>query len=459
VPGVLRNKWFERRHMQHQIYRRSHDHTSELHSAWMNGSGMMIWENVFGSWYPWSPRDRSILRSLLPIQRRYSQLFASEGWTPLVPTLRDNVFASLWTQGGLRLWTLVNRANQPASGTMLQVDARPEQRYFELVAGCELKPDLSGGQAVLETVIPPRGVACFVASGSAQLGNDFEAFLAMQSATFARADFDPACPRRETRLIPVQPVFAQDQSHRGMVVVRARPTERLAIQIRSRECGFYESEPPEGWPQHIYDFQTRTFDRVVQMRPYCIDETPVTNAQYAEFLRATGYYPKHPENFLRHWTGGLPPAGMEEHPVVWVDLDDARSYAKWATKRLPTEEEWQLAAGGNEYPWGNGVRAGCCNLGETGGTTAVKAFPAGRSPWGCYDMCGNVWQWTESERTDGRTRFCMIRGGSYFAAEGSNWYVEGGPRPVSSATKFLLMWPGLDRCATIGFRCAADLKA
>ena len=50
VPGVLRNKWFERRHMQHQINRWDRDHTSELHRAWMNGSGMMIWENVFGSW-------------------------------------------------------------------------------------------------------------------------------------------------------------------------------------------------------------------------------------------------------------------------------------------------------------------------------------------------------------------------------------------------------------------------
>jgi len=88
----------------------------------------------------------------------------------------------------------------------------------------------------------------------------------------------------------------------------------------------------------------------------------------------------------------------------------------------------------------------------------VKAFPDGRSPSGVYDLCGNVWQWTESERTDGRTRFCIIRGGSYFTARGSNWYVDGGPRPASYATKFLLMWPGLDRCATIGFRCVVDLE-
>ena len=85
VPGVLRLKWLERRHMQHQIRRWDLDHTAELHSAWMNGSGMMVWENVFGSWVPWNSRDRSILRAMLPIQRRFTAIFSGEAWTPLVP--------------------------------------------------------------------------------------------------------------------------------------------------------------------------------------------------------------------------------------------------------------------------------------------------------------------------------------------------------------------------------------
>jgi formylglycine-generating enzyme required for sulfatase activity len=72
-------------------------------------------------------------------------------------------------------------------------------------------------------------------------------------------------------------------------------------------------------------------------------------------------------------------------------------------------------------------------------------------------MCGNVWQWTESVRTDARTRFCIIRGGSWYNATGSIWYVEGGPRPANWACKFLMAWPGLDRCSTIGFRCVVDL--
>jgi formylglycine-generating enzyme required for sulfatase activity len=192
-----------------------------------------------------------------------------------------------------------------------------------------------------------------------------------------------------------------------------------------------------------------------------MDETPVTNSQFARFLQASGYRPTHSENYLKHWQGGRLLAGQEDHPVVYVDLEDARAFARWAGKRLPTEEEWHYAAqgvDGRSYPWGNTLEPGRCNGGETGTTTTVKAFPRGRSPFGCYDMCGNVWQWTESERSDGRTRFCIIRGGAFYAAKGSGWYVDGGPRPANFATKFLLTWPGLDRCSTIGFRCAADLK-
>jgi len=103
VPGVLRNKWFERRHIQHQIDRWNRDHTAELHTAWMNGSGMMVWENVFGTWVGWSSRDCSIIKALLPIQRRYAAIFSGEGWTPLVPTQMPDVYASLWQGKDLRL--------------------------------------------------------------------------------------------------------------------------------------------------------------------------------------------------------------------------------------------------------------------------------------------------------------------------------------------------------------------
>jgi formylglycine-generating enzyme required for sulfatase activity len=246
-----------------------------------------------------------------------------------------------------------------------------------------------------------------------------------------------------------------------MVGVRPHGPVELTIQMRVRECGFYDSntEDEAGFGDS-YRFQTRRFVRRAALGPYAIDETPVTNAEFAEFITRSGYRPLVQANFLKHWRDGQRPAGREDHPVVWVSLEDARAYASWAGKRLPTEEEWQYAAQGTDgraYPWGNDLQPACCNLGESGGTTPVKAFPAGRSPCGCLDLCGNVWQWTESERSDGHTRFCIIRGGSYFAAQGSNWYVDGGLRAAGFATKFLLTGPSLDRCSTISFRCVVDL--
>ena len=77
--------------------------------------------------------------------------------------------------------------------------------------------------------------------------------------------------------------------------------------------------------------------------------------------------------------------------------------------------------------------------------------------FGCYDMCGNTREWTESERADAHTPFYTIRGGSFYKAEGSRWYADGGPQPTNVAAKLLLSWPALDRCDTIGFRCVVDV--
>jgi formylglycine-generating enzyme required for sulfatase activity len=460
VPGVLRLKWFERRHIQHQIRRWDLDHSGELHAAWMNGSGMMVWENVFGSWIPWNRRDRSLLRAILPIQRRFARLFCGEEWTPLVPAEPPGVFASLWEGNGLRLWTLINRTTSGVEGVLLKVASKPGDRYFDLIAGSEAPSKSAGAAVLLYGGLPPRGVGCFLSGQDIHLGKDFHQFLKRQAQVNARSASDTARPQLQTRLLVVKPTALWADVPNGMVEVPPATLE-LNIAMRVRECGYYESMPPANHDvEDSYRFRVRTFRRRVEFKRFAMDEALVTNAQFARFLQASGYRPRHRENFLKHWQGGHPVAGQEDHPVVYVDLEDARAFARWAGKRLPTEEEWQYAAqgaDGRSYPWGNTLEPGRCNGGETGTTTAVKAFPRGRSPFGCYDMCGNVWQWTESERNDGRTRFYIIRGGAFYAAKGSGWYVDGGPRQANFATKFLLTWPGLDRCSTIGFRCVVDL--
>jgi formylglycine-generating enzyme required for sulfatase activity len=235
----------------------------------------------------------------------------------------------------------------------------------------------------------------------------------------------------------------------------------MTVEFRVREVGFYPawaSRPITGAWLH----EKISFTREVSLAEFAMDKTPVTNGQFGEFLKSSGYRPTVRENFLKHWAKDAVPPGLEDHPVVYVTIEDARAYAVWAGKRLPTEEEWQHAAQGPSalvYPWGDSDNPARRNGGEKGGTTPVHAYPEGRSPFGIYDLCGNVWELTESEHSDGRNRFLMLKGGSYYQAAGSDWYFDGGPRPNRHLAKMLLFWPGLDRCATVGFRCAVDLRS
>ncbi len=131
---------------------------------------------------------------------------------------------------------------------------------------------------------------------------------------------------------------------------------------------------------------------------YEIGRYPVTNAEYAAFVAATGRRPP------RHWQGDQPPEELVDHPVVHVTWEDAMAYVNWLQERtnqpyrLPTEAEWEKAARGADarlWPWGNdwdASRANCKPAGP-GTTTPVGQYPAGASPYGCQDMAGNVREW------------------------------------------------------------------
>jgi len=101
------------------------------------------------------------------------------------------------------------------------------------------------------------------------------------------------------------------------------------------------------------------------------------------------------------------------------------------------------------------MEPGRCNN-KLNRTTAVAAFPRGASPFGVLDMVGNVWQMMDDVYDDGVYRYGIIRGGSFYAPETSEWYVKSGPLAVDRVQILLLIAPGLDRVATVGFRCVKD---
>lgn len=189
----------------------------------------------------------------------------------------------------------------------------------------------------------------------------------------------------------------------------------------------------------------------VSVGPFFIDLYEVTREDYARFVEQTGHSPP------PGWDGARPPAGTARRPVTNVSWHDAAAYARWAGRRLPTEEEWEFAARGADgrpFPWGREWRPGMANAGGGGGGLADVGSFAGASPFGLYDMVGNAWEWTASPPAaypggaaapPKPADFRVIRGGSWST-----------PKEQATATyRGYLERGSLDTDKT-GFRCAMD---
>ncbi len=195
---------------------------------------------------------------------------------------------------------------------------------------------------------------------------------------------------------------------------------------------------------------------------YYIDLYEVTNHEYKKFIDTTGY--KRPT----HWVTGTYHKGKQYHPVVYVDMYDAQAYCKWAGKRLPIESEWEKGARGTDgriHPWGNEFDPTKGNVVVLGlkDTTPVGSFEEGRSPYGLYDMIGNVWEWTSTlfyyykgsdvlkskkEEYFGK-KVVTLKGGSWFDCSG---YDCG----MSAYTFNRSQFSPLIKNNSFGFRCAKD---
>lgn len=199
---------------------------------------------------------------------------------------------------------------------------------------------------------------------------------------------------------------------------------------------------------------------------YFLDKYPVTNRDFERFVKAGGYKDS------KYWSQAgwefykekslIEPLYIDkegfnspECPVVGVSWYEADAYARWAGKHLPTEQYWEKAARGTDerlYPWGNeDPDETLCNYGSNfDGTTPVGKFESGTSPYGVYDMAGNVWEWCDSD-WEGDSSDKVVRGGSWNFNPGSlraSSRNRNNPRSGGG---------GRSRYSNIGFRCARTL--
>jgi formylglycine-generating enzyme required for sulfatase activity len=187
-------------------------------------------------------------------------------------------------------------------------------------------------------------------------------------------------------------------------------------------------------------FEDEVPARAVTVAPFRMDRHEVTNARFAEFVKAR------PE-WGAHWKLGSIPAGQEQHPVAFVTWPAAQAFCEWAGGRLPTEAEWEFAAragGDAEFPWGDEPASPArANYGASGigATRPVGSYAA--NPLGLFDLAGNVWEFTRDPWPDAKgSRRRAIRGGSF------------GGAPVNLRTRWRDSHEESNAVAFVGFRCA-----
>lgn len=462
VPMISKGKWLEPRHMVNVCNRWSKNKTDDLQYAFFNGVGFESWENIWGIWNGITPRDAETIRRIAKIEQQFAPLLVSQDWEPHTPTLQHGVFASKFPGQSQTIWTIVNRNDYAVDGNQIELPHRNGTRYFDVWHGVELQPAVKNGKATLSFALEAKGYGAVVAQ-AATPDATMQTFLTKMAdlAKTPLASFSSEWKVLPQKIVEIEPApSASDKAPQDMVLIPGAKDyvfQVSGIEIEGgNDIGVDVQYPWEDSPRRHHRHQ-------MEIKPFLMDKYPVTNRQFKKFVNAANYHPADDHNFLKDWKNGTYPEGWAEKPVTWVSLEDARAYAKWAGKRLPHEWEWQYAAQGSDerlYPWGNDWNTNAVPETDTGHDlrppSDVKAHPAGASPFQVMDMTGNVWQWTD-EFIDEHTRAAIVRGGSYYRPQGSNWYFPAAYK-LNEHGKYLLMAPSKDRAGTLGFRCVQDVK-
>jgi gamma-glutamyl hercynylcysteine S-oxide synthase len=475
----------------------------EIAVAFFNGYGTEL--NIMRPGRPdWIDGELHYLGKTTKILRDNSAAFLSRDWVPLLQTTIDSVWVNAWPAPHKTLYTIYSLRPEGVDAPLFEVPVSADVHYVDLwhheeldttkVSGrpyirakadgfsrawlgtrregnvdCiarfqrlmdvdldqdSLQVRAHGGDSIVVWAGDPSYSCRSARYASGQIGISLRAAVGHHEEKFVIQLFD------KTDLIDERVVNVPLATPRLVTrPERTAPATALPPDMVLIPGGTFTYAPTRSFlsPNEVIPYPGSK-KSTVTLRAFYMDTYPVTNASFQEFIKVSGYRPADTAKYLKHWVNGTPPPGMERHPVVYIDGTDARAYAMWAKKRLPTEFEWQYAAQGTDgrkYPWGNQFDSTKCNN-ALGTTTPVDAFPGGQSPFGVMDMVGNVWQLMNEQYDNGTFYFGMLRGGSYYKPSSSLWYVQGGPQPVDNPQILLMVSPGFDRCATVGFRCVKD---
>ncbi|MBQ4913796.1 SUMF1/EgtB/PvdO family nonheme iron enzyme [Maribacter sp. MMG018] len=494
----------------------------EFALAFFNGHGTEL--NIFAPGQPsWVNEQYKYLGRTSRILRENSPNFSSSAYTPLITTLHDGIYVNEWPLDEKTIYTVFSLIPEGFKEVLFEVDVEEDFHFVDLWHHKEVDPVLKDDRYYIEVETDAFNKSYLGSNNESEvdciaklpklldtdLENDVLRVSASTGSVIKIWAGEPSYDKKAVELevgqhtirlldylgryegkVVIQ-LFENDILQDENVVNIKPGTPRLASVVEKTEI----KKKVKGMvriPEGQFTFKGTHGDgfipypmyregQVFEMDSYLMDKHPVTNAEFKKFIDATDYRPADEDNFLRHWTGGNIPEGQKDFPVVYVSYEDAKAFAKWAKKRLPTELEWQYAAqagDGREWPWSNktddiyreqesitatltvfkikGIDEKYCNLGN-GEMDPIGKYPKGANPYGLEDLVGSVWQMTNDLYKSGSYDYILMKGGSYYNPASSWWYVQGGPRELHYREHLLRVSQSFERNATVGFRCVKDL--
>ncbi|MGZ3858007.1 MAG: formylglycine-generating enzyme family protein [Flavisolibacter sp.] len=496
----------------------------EFATSFFNGYGTEI--NIMAPGQPdWAEEQYKYLGRTTRILRENTNNFTSRNWEPLLPTSVDSIWVNKWPEDGKTIYTIYSLRPAGYKGELFRVQPLSSHHFVDLWHHRLEEPKLQNGEWWIEAETNAFNQSYLGTNNEGEV----DCIAQLPSLVQAHREGDRLTiqtPQKgtELRIWAGSPSYAKKplvlkpganeimlSEHfdrfegdfiiqlmdkgilldENIVTVQRGEARRVSFQEKTAPA----RTAPEGMvriPAGRFTFKTTNGDEFISypkqdvdssfsMKEFYMDVYPVTNAAYKKFLEASKYKPTDTANYLKQWVNGRIKKGEEQFPVTYISYEDARAYAKWAGKRLPTEIEWQYAAQTpalNEWPWKQatpvkrkieyvtntlstsaieGIDSSRCNLGD-GKLHAVGSYPKGANPYGLQDLVGSVWQLTNDLYMSGSFRYIIMKGGSYFKPSSSWWYVQGGPRELHYRQQLLRVSQGFERNATVGFRCVKDVR-